>query len=154
MGKRANFIFIYPPFTRAPHLRVWGFLLIGTGIATCDPTSHSAATARKMYGKGAASLYLHSFRWGVEQKSLALWYGRAVQPTADKRRALFEPFDKTPDRLRKFAHHRGCHEISGGKYEVVHCTGKALVDTKVNAVRAVPCTGSRADQVPGETQHT
>jgi len=88
-----------------------------------------------MYGKGDASLYLHAPRWGVEQKSWALWHSQVVQPTPDKRRAVLEPFAKTLDRLRKFSRRRGCQEMPGGKYEVVHCTGKALVDTGVKVIR-------------------
>jgi hypothetical protein len=44
------------------------------------------------------------------QPPLALWCGRAVQPTPEKRRAVFEPFGKTQDRLREFARRRTCPE--------------------------------------------
>ncbi len=38
---------------------------------------------------------------------MALWWGRAVQQTPEKRCALFEPFEKTQTKLREFARRRG-----------------------------------------------
>jgi hypothetical protein len=42
--------------------------------------------------------------------SPGLWHGRAVKPTSENRRTLFEPFEKTQGRLREFARRRTCPE--------------------------------------------
>ncbi|MGB5055961.1 MAG: hypothetical protein WBO24_16340, partial [Nitrospirales bacterium] len=44
---------------------------------------------------------------------LALWCGRAVQATPGKRRALFEPFEKTQAKLREFARRRSRRTAKG-----------------------------------------
>ena len=67
-----------------------------------------------------------------------LWRGRAVQPTPGKRRALFEPFDQTQDKLREFARCRACPE-----------QGRRSRRTAQGTRRACPCGG----RGPRQGQH-
>ena len=59
--------------------------------------------AYQPYRNDSSSITLSPIVWGVLS---GLMVGRAVQLTPEKRHALFEPFDKSRDQLREFAHRR------------------------------------------------